>query len=435
MNARRKALAVLGARARLGSMTSREHVIVVGGGLTAARAVESLRESGFDGGVTIVAEEARLPYERPPLSKGYLLGADAASVVYPHDATWYREHDIDVRRGIRVTAVDPAAHTVTAADEVLRYDRLLLATGASPRRFDGPGASLRGVHTLRRLPDSTRLRTVLRAGDRHVVIVGAGWIGLEVAAAAKTYGNDVTVLGRGDVPLAAAIGPELGGMFRTLHEEHGVVVRMGAGVSAVRGERGRVAGVVLGTGEEVPADLVLFGIGATPNVELAASAGLQVDDGIVTDDGFRTSASEVFSAGDAASTWNARLGHHLRVEHWANADNGGRAVGRALAGETVHYDEIPYFYTDQYDLGMEYSGYGELAAEAHLVVRGDLAGRECIAFWVRDGRVVAGMNVNVWDVNDQVQRMIRSERVVDDAALADPEVPLASLAVAPGVGE
>ena len=182
------------------------------------------------------------------------------------------------------------------------------------------------------------------------------------------------------------------------------------------------------------ADLVLFGIGATPNVELAASAGLHVDNGIVTDDGFRTSATDVFAAGDVASTWNSRLEHQLRVEHWANADGTGRAVGRALAGDEVHYDEIPYFYTDQYDLSMEYSGYGDLAADARLVVRGDLDKRECIAFWVNDRRVVAGMNVNVWDVNEEVQRMIRSERFVDETALADPSVPLASIAAAPGAG-
>ncbi|MDQ0576156.1 NAD(P)/FAD-dependent oxidoreductase [Agromyces albus] len=415
-------------------MTSHERVVVVGGGLTAARAVEALRESGFDGEVVVYGDEPRLPYERPPLSKAYLQGTDAASVVYPHDTAWYREHRIDVRSGIRVRSIDPAEHTVSISDdEVVRYDRLLLATGASPRAFSGPGASLREVHTLRRLPDSARLRTAFREGRKRVVVVGAGWIGLEAAAAARGFGNDVTVLGRGDVPLASAIGAELGGMFADLHEANGVHLRMGTGVSGLQGGRGsgtreQVTGVVLDSGEVVEADLVLFGIGATPNVELAASAGLHVDDGVVTDEGFRTSAADVFAAGDVASTWNARLGHHLRVEHWANAEHSGRVVGRALAGESLRYDEIPYFYTDQFDLGMEYSGYGELAAGARLVVRGDLAARECIAFWVLDGRVVAGMNVNIWDVNDEVQRIIRSESVVDEAALADPAVPLGTLA-------
>jgi len=414
-------------------MASHERVLLVGGGLTTARASESLREAGFDGEVLIVTDEPRLPYERPPLSKGYLNGSDAASVVYPHDAAWYREHDIEVRRGVHVTAIDPEARTAMigsadAAQAPLHYDRLLLATGSSPRRFTGPGAGLRGVHTLRRLPDSTRLRTALRPGGRRVVVVGGGWIGLEAAAAARGYGNDVTMLARGDVPLAAAVGPELGAMFLRLHEEHGVAMRMGVGVAALVGERGRVTAVVLGTGEQVPADVVLFGIGATPNIGLAASAGLTVDDGFVTDAAFRTSADGIYAAGDVASTWNPRLGHRLRVEHWANALNGGRVVGRALAGESVEYDEIPYFYTDQYDLGMEYSGYGELAADAELVVRGDLATRELIAFWLADGRVVAGMNVNVWDVNEHVQRLIRSERVVSRDELADPAVPLDALA-------
>ena len=269
-------------------MASRERVVLIGGGLTTARAAESLREAGFDGEVVVLAEERRLPYERPPLSKGYLNGTDPASVVYPHDAAWYRDHDVDVRRGVRATSIDPAEHTVSTSEpdgagESLRYDRLLIATGSSPRRFDGPGAGLREVHTLRRLPDSTRLRTAFRAGDRRVVVVGGGWIGLEAAAAAREYGNEVTVLLRGEVPLASAIGPELGAVFQRMHEEHGVVVRTGVGVSSLVGEGGRVAGVVLGTGEQVEADLVLFGIGATPNVELAASAGLTVDDGIVTE--------------------------------------------------------------------------------------------------------------------------------------------------------
>lgn len=414
-------------------MSSHDGIVIIGGGLTTARAAESLRESGYDGRVVVLAEERRLPYERPPLSKGYLIGSDPSSVVYPHDAAWYREHGIDVRRGVRATAIDPSAHTVAtdqadAAGRPLRYDRLLIATGASPRRFTGPGAGLRGVHTLRRLPDSTSLRTAFRPGNRRVVVVGGGWIGLEAAAAARGYGNDVTVIVRGEVPLSSAIGPELGRMFQRMHEEHGVVVRTGTAVSALRGERGRVAGVVLGTGEELPADLVLFGLGATPDTELAASAGLTVDDGIVTDAGFRTSVDDVFAAGDVARTFNPRLGHGLRVDHWANALNGGWAVGRALAGEAVVYDEIPYFFTDQYDLGMEYSGYGELAAGAELVVRGDLAARECIAFWLADGRVVAGMNVNVWDVNELVQRLIRSERVVSREELSDPAVPLDALA-------
>ena len=405
----------------------RERVIIVGGGLTAARAAQALRKHGFDGEAVVVTAERRLPYERPPLSKGYLTGSDASSVVYPLGAAWYRDHDVEVRRGVRATALDTHRRVVETDAGELAYDRLLLATGASPRRFEGPGAGLRGVHLLRSLPDSTHLRTALRVGGRRVVVVGAGWIGLETAAAARGYGNAVTLLGRGEVPLAAEIGSEMGVVFARLHEEQGVALRMGTAVSALEGERGRVTRVVLGTGERVPADLVVFGIGATPNTELAASAGLAIENGVLTDAAFRTGADGVFAAGDVANVFNPTLGHHLRVEHWANADRTGRAVGRALAGAEVEYDEIPYFYTDQYDLGMEYSGYRELADGAELVVRGDLAGREFVAFWLKEGRVVAGMNVNVWDVNDEVQRLIRSGAVVDRAALADAGTPLSSV--------
>ncbi|WP_400995854.1 NAD(P)/FAD-dependent oxidoreductase [Agromyces sp. GXQ0307] len=409
---------------------ARERVVVVGGGLTAARAVESMRGNGVDDEIVVVTRENRRPYERPPLSKGYLAGDEPSSAIYPLDAAWYRDHDVEVRRGVRATALDTSARTLATDAGELTWDRVLLATGASPRRFDGPGAGLRGVHLLRSLPDSTHLRTALRHGDRRVVVIGSSWIGLEVAAAARAYGDEVSVLGRSEAPLVGAVGRELGGMFADLHREHGVEVRTEVAVSAIVGERGRVRGVVLSTGEEVPADLVVVGIGATPNVELAASARLTIDDGIVTDASFRTSADGVYAAGDVANVFNPTLGHRLRVEHWANADASGRAVGRVLAGEQLDYDEIPYFYTDQYDLGMEYSGYGELADRADLVVRGDLATRECIAFWVIDGRVVAGMNVNVWDVNDEVQRLIRDRIAVDPAALADPRVPLAGIGAA-----
>ncbi|MGI9822478.1 NAD(P)/FAD-dependent oxidoreductase [Agromyces sp. Marseille-Q5079] len=407
-------------------MAAAERIVIIGGGLTTARAVESLRDEGFDGEVVVATREDRPPYERPPLSKGYLLGTDDAASTIPLPRSWYDEHDVELRTGAEATALDVDAHVVTIDGEPVSYDRLLLATGARPRSFSGPGAGLTGVHTLRTLHDATHLRTALKPGGRRVAIMGAGWIGLEVAAAARSYGNEVTVIAPGAVPLASAVGPEVGAVFASLHAEHGVELRMGAGVSAVRG-KGRVDGVILGTGEELDADLVVVGIGAVPNTELAASARLTVDDGIVTDDGFRTSAPDVFAAGDVANVRHPVLDRHLRVEHWANAQNQGQAVGRALAGAQVVYDEIPYFFTDQYDLGMEYSGYGPLADGASVVFRGDVAAREFMAFWVRERRVVAGMNVNVWDVNDAVQALIRADVPVDLTALGDPSVALESL--------
>lgn len=411
-------------------MSVQQRIVIVGGGLAAARAAESVRNEGFDGEVTVVAGEARPPYERPPLSKGYLLGSDDAAATIPLDAAWYAAHHIDLRTGVEATALDTVGHTVSVGDESIAYDRLLLATGASPRRFTGPGAALTGVYTLRTLHDSTVLRTALARGGRRVVVIGSGWIGLEVAAAATTYGNTVTVIGHGAVPLASAIGPVMGEVFAGLHRDNGVDLRMESAVSAIRGPgrgSGHVTGVVLGSGEELDADLVVVGIGATPNTTLAAASGITVDDGIVTDAGLRTSAPDVFAAGDVANAYHPVLGRRLRVEHWANAGSQGAAAGRALAGADIEYDEIPYFFTDQFDLGMEYSGYGSLAAGGELVVRGDVARREFVAFWLRDRHVVAGMNVNVWDVNEHVQKLIRAGVRVDPVALADPDVALDSL--------
>ena len=406
-------------------MNSSNGLVIVGGGLAGARAAEGARQAGYDGPITIVAGEDAMPYIRPPLSKEFLLGNDDRASIDVHPEAWYAEQRVEVLRGRRVTELEPAAHTISIGEgEVMAYDRLLLATGASPRRFRGPGADLAGVHLLRTVDDSIALREALAPGGRRVVIIGAGWIGLEVAAAARGYGNDVTVLGLETVPLNAAIGDAAGAVFGELHREHGVTLRMSTSVAGVVGAGGRVTGVEIEGGEEVPADIVVVGIGAIPETALAEAAGLEVDNGVTTDAGFRTSADDVFAVGDVASVFHPVLRRPIRIEHWANADVAGKAAGRSMAGQAVEYDEIPYFYTDQYDLGMEYSGYGTLAKGIEPVFRGDRDGREFVAFWVNAGKVVAGMNVNVWDVNATVQRLIRDEVVVDPARLADPAVPL-----------
>jgi 3-phenylpropionate/trans-cinnamate dioxygenase ferredoxin reductase subunit len=404
-----------------------ETILIVGGGLAGARAAEGARESAFDGRVVIVTAEDTLPYIRPPLSKEFLVGKSERGEFDVHPAEWYAEQRVDLLLDRRVAAIDPAAHTVDVArGDVLHYDRLLLATGASPRRYRGPGAHLPGVHHLRTVGDSSRLRHAIAAGGHRVVIIGAGWIGLEVASAARGYGNDVTVLGRDAVPLSAAIGDTAGSVFAGLHRDHGVDLRMSTSVAGIEGHV-KVTGVRLEGGEVVPADVVVVGIGAVPETALAETAGIHVDDGIMTDAAFRTSADDVHAVGDVANVFHPVLGRPIRIEHWANAENAGKAAGRSLAGEHVAYDEIPYFYTDQYDLGMEYSGYGTLAEGVEPLFRGDREAREFIAFWLAEGRVVAGMNVNVWDVNDAVQRLIRSRAVVDPARLADPAVPLDEL--------
>ncbi|MBC7443467.1 MAG: FAD-dependent oxidoreductase [Ramlibacter sp.] len=404
--------------------------VVVGAGLSGARAAETIRSEGFNGRIVLVAGENAYPYIRPPLSKGLLSGTEARGSLDVHPAGWYAERDIEVKLGCRARALALDTHELTLPDrESLRYDKLLLATGASARPFPGPGADLTGVHVLRTVDESQALRTELERGDRRVVIVGAGWIGLEVASAARGYGNAVTVLGRETVPLNTVIGDQAGAVFAQLHRENGVDLRMETQVERLIGENGAVTGVVLAGGEVVPADVVVVGIGAVPNTELAVSAGLAVDNGIVVDSSFRSIDPDVYAVGDVASVFHPVLRQYLRIEHWDNAERAGSAAGRSMLDQAVSFDGIPYFYTDQFDLGMEYSGYGPLARDAEVVFRGDPASREFIAFWVKEGTVVAGMNVNVWDVNETVQRFIRSRVRVDTARLADERVALDQLLV------
>ena len=406
-------------------MGSDQTFIVVGAGLAGARAAEGMRDAGYDGRILLIGSEDALPYIRPPLSKEFLTGAAEIDETFVHPAEWYLDQDVTLLPGVTATAISRSDHQLMLDDGLtVRYDKLLLATGAASRRFPGPGADLIGVHHLRTIGESAHLREWLEPGLRNVVIVGAGWIGLEVASAARGYDNTVTVLGRETVPLNVAIGDEVGAIFGQLHRDHGVTVRMETGVSALIGDPNGVTGVQLDTGEIVPADVVVVGIGAVPNVALAQDAGLMVANGIVVDASFGTLDPDVYAVGDVANVFHPVLGHPLRIEHWANAENAGRQSGRSMAGATISYDEIPYFYTDQFDLGMEYSGYGELAQNARVVFRGDPAKREFIAFWVADGRVVAGMNVNVWDVNETVQRFIRSGVKVDPVRLADENIAL-----------
>jgi 3-phenylpropionate/trans-cinnamate dioxygenase ferredoxin reductase subunit len=406
-------------------MAVADTMVVVGGGLAGAKAAETLREEGFDGRVVLVAEEPERPYERPPLSKDYLNGSKERDVIYVHDAGWYDEHDVDLRTGVRAVALDPGAHELELeGGERLGYRALLLATGATPRRLPLPGADLDGVHYLRTAADSDALRASLSPGDRSVVVVGAGWIGLEVAAAARSYGNAVTIVEPQPQPLRAVLGDEIGAVFAQLHRDRGVDLRLSTGVREFRGDGGRVRAVVTDAGE-VPADVVVVGVGVAPRTELAEAAGLEIANGVVVDASLRTSAPDVYAAGDIAFWPHPRYGRRIRVEHWANALNGGPAAARAMLGREVTYDRLPYFFTDQYDLGMEYSGLS--GADASVVCRGNPDSGEFIAFWLDDGRVQAAMNVNVWDVTDDLQALVRANRPVDTDRLADPDVPLKDL--------
>jgi NADPH-dependent 2,4-dienoyl-CoA reductase/sulfur reductase-like enzyme len=401
--------------------------VIVGAGLAGAKAAETLRAEGFDGRVVLVGEEPERPYERPPLSKGYLLGTADRDSAHVHEAGWYEANDVELRTGVRATRLDPAAHRLElSSGEQLSYAKLLLATGSAPRRLPVPGAELDGVRYLRTLADADRLLADFSGGGRNVVIVGAGWIGLEVAAAARHHGNAVTVVEPQPTPLHMVLGSEMGRVFARLHRDHGVDLFTDTTVREIRGTGGRVESVVTDSHAGLPADVVVVGVGAIPNTELAASAGLEVDNGVVTDHAFRAWAPDVFAAGDVAAAFHPLYGRHVRVEHWANALNQGPAVARSMLGSDAAYDRVPYFYTDQYDLGMEYSGLA--GPGATVVYRGKPEDGAFIAFWLEDGRVTAGMNVNVWDVTDPIQELIRSRRQVPVGALTDPDTPLERLA-------
>jgi 3-phenylpropionate/trans-cinnamate dioxygenase ferredoxin reductase component len=407
-------------------MTDRDPFLIVGAGLAGAKAAETLRAEGYDGPLVLLGAEAERPYDRPPLSKGYLTGAVDADGVHLHPPGWYHAQGIELRVGVRVVHLDPVAHRVRLdTGEHLPYRRLLLATGSEARPLSVPGADHDDVQHLRTAADAYRLRAALTGPTSSVVVVGAGWIGLEVAAAARGLGHAVTVVDPAPTPLHHALGPQMGELFARLHRDHGVDLRMRTGVTRIRrGASG--AAVVTGSGAELPADLVVVGIGARPNTELAAAAGLHVDDGVVVDAAMRTSAPDVHAAGDIAAVPHPHHGRRLRVEHWANALHTGPAAARAMLGRAVVHDRLPYFFTDQYDLGMEYTGLG--SPEATVVCRGEPEDGAFIAFWMRDGRVEAGMNVNTWDVADAIEALIRSGEAIDSALLRDPSVPLSELA-------
>ncbi|MHB2021893.1 MAG: NAD(P)/FAD-dependent oxidoreductase [Mycobacteriales bacterium] len=405
-----------------------QRFVVVGGGLAGGKAVQTLRAEGFTGEVLLCTDEPEAPYERPPLSKALLLGDAQPDSVYVEPVSWYGERQVELRTNCLVTGLDPGAHELTLSTaETIGYSRLLLATGARPRKPTIPGAESPGVCYLRTLADSLRLRDLLRP-DVRVVIVGAGWIGLETAAAARHHGAAVCLVEPQPTPLYAALGPELGSFYADVHREHGVELRLGTAAREILLREGQPAGVVVGEGEHLPADVVVVGVGAAPCTELAEAGGLSVSGGVLVDSGLQTSAPDVFAAGDVAAWQSQLLGRRLRVEHWANALNGGPAAARAMLGQQVSYDPVPYFFSDQYDLGMEFTGWVEPGGYDQVLYRGERSSAGFIAFWLRQGRVLAGMNVNVWDVSPAIEMLIRSGRTVDPRALADPDRDLTELA-------
>ncbi|MGZ5414044.1 MAG: NAD(P)/FAD-dependent oxidoreductase [Aeromicrobium sp.] len=403
-------------------MTATAPIVVIGGGLAAAKAIETLRDEGFDGAITLIGDETERPYERPALSKDYLQRKSTSDDLYVHSEDWYDDHDVDTRFGDAAVSIDREQRTVTlASGDKVPYEQLLLTTGSQPNTLRIPGADLPGVFSLRRMSDSDQIRAAF-VEAKKVVIIGAGWIGLETAAAAHAAGLDVTVLEYAALPLQRVLGDELAQYFADLHRKNGVDLRTSVSVTELVGTVGRVTAVRVGD-EEIPADMVIVGVGISPNSELAGEAGLAVDNGVTVDERLRTSDPTIFAAGDVANARNTVLDANIRVEHWDNAIRQGQMAGKSMLGEAVAYDWQPYFYTDQYDLGMEYVGHA--SAGDDVVIRGDKDSGEFIAFWLRVGVLKAGMNVNVWDVNDDIRALLG--KTIDPARLADPEIPLTEL--------
>ncbi|MGA9674458.1 MAG: FAD-dependent oxidoreductase [Mycobacterium sp.] len=411
-------------------MVSSQTFVIVGGGLAGAKAAEALRDSSFDGQIILFAEEAHLPYERPPLSKEYLAGKKTLGDFTVQNSDWYHEHNVDLRLGTRVSAVDATEHTVGLPDgTTVHYDKLLLATGSASKRPPIPGSDAAGVRYLRTYDDAEALNSVLAEGS-SLAVVGAGWIGLEVAASARQRGVHVTVVESAKQPLVAALGETVGEVFATLHRDHGVDLRLQAQVEEISTSDGKATGLTMRDGSKVAADAVLVAVGAKPNIELAEQAGLSMGSGfqggVLVDASLVTSDPDIYAVGDIAAAEHPLFATRIRTEHWANALKQPAVAAAGMLGKPGEYAELPYFFTDQYDLGMEYVGYAP--SFDRVVFRGDVGGREFVAFWLdADSRVLAGMNVNVWDVLDDVKALIKSRTPVDGDRLADPQSPLSEL--------
>lgn len=396
--------------------------VIIGGGMAGGTAARTLRDEGYSGRLVLIGDEPRVPYERPPLSKDVLRREVPDSDVDVVEPDFYSKNDIELKTGTAATAIDTAAQQVHTSQETIPYSRLLLATGSESRRLDLPGSDLAGVHYLRSFDEMAALRSRLE-NTKHLAVVGAGWIGSEVAASARQLGVDVTMIDMASVALQAVVGEQIGAVFSRLHADHGVKQVMNADVKGFAGTD-RVSGVRTAD-DVIEADTVLIGIGAVPRTELARSAGLDVGRGITVDTTLQTSVPGVYAAGDVAAVRRNDLGMDLRVEHWATALTQGETAAKNMLGTGEQYHKVPYFFSDQYDLGLEYYGYP--ITWDRVVTRGDTAKREFIAFWLAGSRVTAAMNVNIWDVNDTLQTLIASGRDVDDARLADENVALEDL--------
>jgi len=393
--------------------------LIVGAGQAAGYAAVAMREAGFLGRIVMAGEEPHRPYDRPPLSKEMLATDPEPPIAFFHDAARYAELSIEVRPGARVAAVDPARRRATlATGEMLPFDRLLFATGSRPRRLDIPGGDR--ILYLRTIEDARRIRACLTPGAR-ILCIGAGVIGLEIAASARKRGCAVTVIEAAGGAMGRMLTHEMAEYMVRLHRANGVTLFFDATVGAIEGRR-----ILCNNAPELEADCVIAGIGVLRNSELAAAAGIAVDRGILTDAHGRTSAGDIFAAGDVAAFWHPLFGRHLRLECWRHAQNHGIAVGRVMAGGSEPYDDIPWFWTDQYGLNVQVAGLPEQTART--VLRGEMGAASFAAFHLdAEDRVVAATGVNAAREVRAAQAMIRAGKPVDPAALADPKMQLQRL--------
>ena len=408
-------------------MSTPKNIVIIGGGLAGAKTAEALREKEFTGSLTLVAAEDHLPYERPPLSKEYLGGTGSLDDAIVKPADWYEENNVTLKQGVRATKVDSANHQVTLDDgSVLDYDKLVLATGSTVRKLPIPGADADNVYYLRTVEDSDAIRATF-GDDKKLAIIGGGWIGLEVASAARGAGTAVTVLEGAKLPLLRILGDTVAQVFADLHTSNHVDLRTEVKIQDIVTEGGRAVGVRLADGTIIEADNIVIGVGVAPAVDLAEAAGLEVDNGVLVDASLRTSDPDIFAVGDIANHDHPVLGHRIRVEHWATALNQPATAAAAALGEGVQYTNLPYFFTDQFDLGCEYVGHAT-GSEEQVYIRGDLEKREFVAFWVNDdNQILAAMNVNIWDVPDEVKPLIAEGKKIDPDKLVDPNVAYSDL--------
>ena len=385
----------------------------------------TLREEGYEGRVVLVGEERHLPYERPPLSKEYLRGEVTFERALVRTSDFYAEQEIETRLGVRAALLDPSKRIVELADgERLPYDKVLIATGARNRRPDIGGLDLEGVFDLRTVDDADRIRTEARRG-RKAVVVGMGFIGSEVAASLRQLEVEVAVVAPGSAPLEHVLGEEVGGLLADIHRERGVELHFADSVDAFEGSD-RVERVVTAAGVQIECDFAVVGVGVEPAVELAAGTSVEVDNGIVVDEYCRTSVEDVYAAGDVANHYHPVFERRIRVEHWDNALKHGPAAARNMLGKDERYEEIPWFWSDQYETNLQYAGYHTSWDE--LVVRGSLEGRSFVAFYCTDGRVLAAVAVNRGNDLRRTIPLIKARRPVDRVKLRDPDIDLRTLA-------